>query len=58
MKLPASAPPDMTPQTFLDLMSRDKKVIDGRIRLVLLGAIGEACIVNDATDSELVELLG
>ena len=38
-------------------MSRDKKVIDGRLRLVLLEDIGAACIVDDATEQELRELL-
>ena len=57
MSLPTQAPADMSPREFLDLMGRDKKVIDGRLRLVLLAAIGEACIVDDATESELLELL-
>ncbi len=57
MSLPTQAPADMSSSDFLDLMGRDKKVIDGRLRLVLLRAIGEACIVDDATDSELIELL-
>jgi 3-dehydroquinate synthase len=55
--LPASAPEDMSPQQFLDLMGRDKKVVDGRLRLILLKAIGEACIVDDVSESELLELL-
>jgi len=32
-------------------------VMDGRLRLVLLEAIGTACIVDDADERELVELL-
>jgi 3-dehydroquinate synthase len=57
MGLPVAAPRDMTAERFLDLMSRDKKVVDGRLRLILLRAIGEACIVDDASDSELRDLL-
>jgi 3-dehydroquinate synthase len=38
-------------------MARDKKVVDGRLRLVLLEAIGTACIVDDADERELVDLL-
>ncbi len=55
--LPVEAPADMTAADFLELMARDKKVIDGRMRLVLLEAIGSACIVDDADERELVELL-
>jgi 3-dehydroquinate synthase len=55
--LPVTAPPGMTADRFLDLMSRDKKVVDGRLRLILLSAIGEACIVDDASDAELRALL-
>ncbi|QFU77976.1 3-dehydroquinate synthase [Halioglobus maricola] len=57
MQLPVAQPADMTPGQFLDLMGRDKKVIDGRMRLVLLSAIGQAAIVDDASESELTALL-
>ena len=55
-QLPVSPPPDMSPEQFLDLMGRDKKVIDGRLRLVLLRAMGQACIVDDASETELIAL--
>jgi 3-dehydroquinate synthase len=55
--LPVEPPADMAPEVFLELMGRDKKVLDGRLRLVLLAAIGEACIVDDASDEELFALL-
>jgi 3-dehydroquinate synthase len=57
MHLPVGIPDDMDAGSFLTHMSRDKKVRDGRIRLVLLRAIGEACIVDDAGEQELRELL-
>lgn len=57
MNLPTEPPAGMSPETFLDLMGRDKKVIDGRLRLILLEAIGEACIVDDVLNSELIALL-
>jgi len=57
MSLPHSAPEDMTPEQFIDLMGRDKKVLDGRLRLVLLKAVGDACIVDDVSESELREVL-
>jgi 3-dehydroquinate synthase len=58
MNLPVEAPSDMTPRAFIELMGMDKKVIDGHLRLILLRAIGEACIVDDVTESELLKLLG
>jgi len=58
MQLPLQIPADMSPQNFLDLMARDKKVVDGRLRLVLLRAIGEATIVDDVSESELLNFLG
>ena len=57
VQLPTEPPVDMTPNIFLDHMGRDKKVIDGRLRLVLLRQLGEAVIVDDASEAELSELL-
>jgi 3-dehydroquinate synthase len=57
MRLPLHPPQDMHGDDFLTLMSRDKKVIDGRLRLVLLEEIGAARIVDDATEEELRDLL-
>jgi len=55
--LPVEPPAELAADTFLELMGRDKKVVDGRLRLVLLEAIGRACIVDDADERELVALL-
>ncbi len=57
MHLPVRAPADMTARVFLELMARDKKVVDGKLRLILLKVIGDAAIVDDVTDTELVDLL-
>lgn len=57
MQLPVDPPEGMNPAQFLDLMGRDKKVIDGQLRLVLCRAVGEACIVDDAGEEELTSLL-
>ncbi|QJD72410.1 3-dehydroquinate synthase [Marinobacterium sp. LSUCC0821] len=51
--LPVRAPDDMSPERFIELMSLDKKVLDGRIRLVLLKQLGEA-IVTDSADPDLL----
>jgi 3-dehydroquinate synthase len=45
--LPVVPPQDMTPADFLQHMAIDKKVIDGRMRLVLLRHIGEAVVTDD-----------
>ena len=45
--LPVKAPANMTPAQFMELMGVDKKVLDGRLRLVLLEAMGKAIITSD-----------
>ncbi|MEH6636650.1 MAG: 3-dehydroquinate synthase, partial [Halioglobus sp.] len=57
MHLPVQIPEDMSASTFLELMGRDKKVVDGRLRLILLKAIGDARIIDDVSELELTELL-
>ncbi|MDX1733447.1 MAG: 3-dehydroquinate synthase [Halioglobus sp.] len=56
VRLPVAPPQDMSADDFGELMSRDKKVVDGRLRLVLLRAIGEAVVVDDVTEDELQAL--
>ncbi|MCB1841600.1 MAG: 3-dehydroquinate synthase, partial [Halioglobus sp.] len=58
LHLPLEPPASMSVEAFIDLMGRDKKVIDGRLRLILLRRIGEACIVDDVREQELQSLLG
>ncbi len=45
--LPARPPSAMTSKDFLSLMTLDKKVINGSMRLVLLKALGVAYVTND-----------
>ncbi|AHY44403.1 3-dehydroquinate synthase [Stutzerimonas decontaminans] len=45
--LPVVPPAQMKPQEFLKHMAVDKKVLDGRLRLVLLRQIGEAVVTGD-----------
>lgn len=52
--LPVAPPQDMTPEIFLEHMAVDKKVLDGRLRLVLLEAIGRAVVTADV-DAEAVK---
>lgn len=52
--LPVITPADMDSSTFVDFMQRDKKVIDGRLRLILLQSIGNAVISEDASSDQIV----
>lgn len=54
---PVAVPEDMTPEQYLELMSRDKKVIDGRLRLVLMQQLGEAIVTDEVGREELLALL-
>lgn len=55
--LPVSTPEGMTTDQFMSLMSVDKKVQDGHIRLVLLQGIGKAIISDDYSAAKLAETL-
>ena len=45
--LPVVPPSEMTPDDFLQHMAVDKKVLDGRLRLVLLKNLGGAVVTSD-----------
>ncbi len=45
--LPVVPPQEMTPEHFMEHMAVDKKVLDGRLRLVLLRQMGEAVVTDD-----------
>eukprot|EP01026_Neomeris_dumetosa_P050604 TRINITY_DN44424_c0_g1_i2.p3 TRINITY_DN44424_c0_g1~~TRINITY_DN44424_c0_g1_i2.p3 ORF type:complete len:197 (+),score=45.10 TRINITY_DN44424_c0_g1_i2:222-812(+) len=59
--LPIKPPSGMTPQQFNDIMAVDKKVVDGKLRLILLkGPLGN-CVVTgefnpDVLQQTLIEL--
>ncbi len=46
-KLPVRTPAKLDPARMLELMAVDKKAQDGRIRLVLLRAVGKAVVTDD-----------
>jgi len=56
-KLPVKTPPELTPSKFISLMSVDKKVQAGKIRLVLLKNIGESLVSDDYDPRLLTETL-
>lgn len=54
--LPVAAP-DLGPERYLELMGLDKKVLGGKLRLVLLRRIGEAFVCGDAPEALLRKVL-
>lgn len=55
--LPTVPPAELDKDTYLRLMSRDKKVVDGSIRLILLEKIGQAVVSSDFKTEILHETL-
>jgi 3-dehydroquinate synthase len=56
-RLPVNAPEELSVERFIELMSVDKKVMDGVLRLVLLKDIGHAVISNDYTREQLANAI-
>jgi len=56
-KLPTTVPEGMSAEQFMSLMSVDKKVQDGQIRLILLKGIGQAVISDDYSKACLADTL-
>ena len=56
--LPVVPPTEMAEADFLEHMAIDKKVIDGRLRLVLLRRMGEAVVTADYPKEVLQATLG
>ncbi len=56
-RLPVRAPATLTEERFLELMAVDKKVQDGRLRLVLLKALGEAVVTDEFQPAQLAATL-
>ncbi|HUH37758.1 MAG TPA: 3-dehydroquinate synthase [Spongiibacteraceae bacterium] len=55
-RLPVAPPADMPVDQFLALMAVDKKVLDGRLRLILLSRLGGATIVDAVPESSIHQL--
>lgn len=55
--LPVTAPEKISPELFIDLMSVDKKVSDGILKLVLYKALGQAVITTDYTQDALKQAI-
>jgi 3-dehydroquinate synthase len=56
-QLPIQLPNDMSPEQFLELMSLDKKVLDGALRLVLLESMGRAIVTDKAPKALVIQAI-
>ncbi|WP_444920752.1 3-dehydroquinate synthase [Microbulbifer sp. CnH-101-G] len=56
-QLPQESPADMSADDFLQAMQLDKKVLDGRLRLVLLRSLGDAKVVDDTPREKVIDAL-
>ncbi|MEM9187340.1 MAG: 3-dehydroquinate synthase [Planctomycetota bacterium] len=54
LKLPTTVPPDLNAEELYQLMWRDKKVKDGRIRFVLPSRIGHVELVDSAKPEQVL----
>ncbi|MFO7581164.1 3-dehydroquinate synthase [Guyparkeria sp.] len=52
--LPTRSPAELSPERLRELMSSDKKVEDGRLRLVLLGRLGQARLIDNTSEDEIM----
>ena len=58
MGLPVKPPPDMSAAAFLEAMASDKKVTEGKVRYILLRALGKPFVTDDVTESEISDVIG
>ncbi len=55
--LPTVVPAGMTGEIFIDFMQRDKKVLDGSLRLILLESIGQAVIKEAVPVAQIMQAI-
>ena len=55
--LPVQAPRELDSQRFLELMAVDKKVLDGRLRLVLMKGLCQSIISDQASAAQISAML-
>jgi 3-dehydroquinate synthase len=55
--LPTAIPPGLRPEALLQRMRLDKKALSGALRLILWRGIGQAEVVRDVPDTEILSLL-
>ena len=55
--LPTAVPDDLAGASILETLALDKKVMGGRLRLILLEALGSAVVDNSSAPSEILEAI-
>jgi 3-dehydroquinate synthase len=55
--LPTAIPAGLAPAELLQRMRLDKKALSGALRLILWRGIGQAEVVRDVPDTEILSLL-
>lgn len=55
--LPTQMPPGLDRERMLALMGRDKKVLAGKLRLILLRGIGDATVTAEFDEAALLATL-
>jgi 3-dehydroquinate synthase len=55
--LPITAPSNFAPDDYLEAMGRDKKVSEGKIRVILNGDIGQAKIYSDIPHQQIKQAI-
>ncbi len=55
--LPVKSPSELSPERFIDLMTVDKKNVDGAIRVILLETIGKATLPMNIDHASLTQTL-
>ena len=56
-RLPVSPPSELNCERYIELMGVDKKNVDGKIRVILLEAIGKASLTINVDLAKLQETL-
>lgn len=49
--------PDLAAERYLELMRHDKKVQEGRLRLVLLKQLGQATVSDESPETEIIQAI-
>ncbi|QBQ63217.1 3-dehydroquinate synthase [Actinobacillus indolicus] len=55
--LPTISPDGMQPEEYLPYMWRDKKVLSGQLRLILLKSLGKAYVTAQATENQVLDAI-
>ncbi|KAE9540419.1 3-dehydroquinate synthase [Ursidibacter maritimus] len=55
--LPTISPDGMQPEEYLPYMWRDKKVLSGQLRLILLKSLGSAYVTSQVTEQQVIDAI-